>query len=389
MLRIQFKTFLCGIFMFSFVHGFAQQQPTKRICDTIHYEFIQGKIVIPVVVNGVKVKYIVDTGGQTGTDWEHVKTMGGVATGASRSISDHNDMKELYQIAEVENVQLSPNYTLSKMKTMVLPIIGSFRGIGAVGILGGDAFAQSVITFDARKQIMVINYPYRPDRLKITDGVEMFPGDTHHSIINVNLGGVGKQVLFDTGAEGFLMLTANDFKDIETAGKGEKTAHGFGINGVGLEGLSHPVDMNKVNVKEMTVLGKKFTNAGSVISDKSTTLVGVDLLQYGKVVIDYMRNRFYFFPFDSEIVDMGGAPKTWNVSILPANERFEITTVWDSMKDVVNFGDQVVDINGTDITKFPMSQPAVDSVMNAIKENVGYIVVLKDGQKKKIEIRRE
>ena len=71
-------------------------------------------------------------------------------------------MKELYQIAEVENVQLSLNYTLSKMKTMVLPVIGSFRGIGAVGILGGDAFAQSVITFDARKQIMVINYPYRP-----------------------------------------------------------------------------------------------------------------------------------------------------------------------------------------------------------------------------------
>ena len=38
---------------------------------------------------------------------------------------------------------------------------------------------------------------------------------------------------------------------------------------------------------------------------------------------------------------------------------------------------------------FPMSQSAVDSVMNAIKENVGYIVVLKDGQKKKIEVRRE
>lgn len=70
-------------------------------------------------MNGVKVKYIVDTGGQTGTDWEYVKKMGGVATGASNSISDHNDIKELYQIAEVQNVQLSPNYTLSKMKTMV------------------------------------------------------------------------------------------------------------------------------------------------------------------------------------------------------------------------------------------------------------------------------
>ena len=217
----------------------------------------------------------------------------------------------------------------------------------------------------------------------------MFPGSTHHSIINMNLGGVEKRVLFDTGADGFLLLTADDFKDIEDAGRGEKTAHGFGINGVGLEGLSKPVEMSKVNVKEVTVLDKKFTNAGSVISDKSTTIVGVDLLEYGKVVIDYMRNRFYFFPFDSEIADLGGAPKTWNVSILPANERFEITTVWDSMKDVVTFGDQVININGTDITGFPMSQPAVDSVMNAIRSDVGYIVVLKDGKKEKIEIRRE
>lgn len=77
MLNIQFKVFLCSIFMLFFVHGFTQQQSVKRVCDTIHYEFIQGKIVIPVVVNGVKVKYIVDTGGQTGTDWEYVKKMGG------------------------------------------------------------------------------------------------------------------------------------------------------------------------------------------------------------------------------------------------------------------------------------------------------------------------
>ena len=365
------------------------QQTTRRICDTIHYEYVHDKIIIPVIVNGVKVKYIVDTGGQTGTIRENAVEMKAMSGGTSRGVSDLNGMSLAYEEAVLSNVQLSSNYKLTQMKSMVFPSNGFFRELGVVGILGSDAFAQAVVTFDAREQIMIINYPYRPDRLKLTDGVEMFSGDTHHSIINVNLGGVEKQVLFDTGAEGFLMLTANDFKDIEAAGKGEKTAHGFGINGVGLEGLSHPVDMNKVNVKEMTVLGKKFTNAGSVISDKSTTLVGVDLLQYGKVVIDYMRNRFYFFPFDSEIADMGGAPKTWNVSILPANERFEITTVWDSMKDVVNFGDQVVDINGTDITKFPMSQSAVDSVMNAIKENVGYIVVLKDGQKKKIEVRRE
>ncbi|WP_369861140.1 hypothetical protein [Butyricimonas hominis] len=364
-------------------------QSTKRVCDTIHYEFVQNKIIIPVTVNGVVVKYIVDTGGQTGTDWENVQKMEGVATGASNPISDLNEMKQLYQVAEVKDVQLSPNYKLSKMKTMVFPVGGLFQALGVAGILGGDAFAQSVVTFDAREQIMVINYPYRPERLKITDGVEMYGGTTHHSIVKMELGGVEKEVLFDTGADGFLLLNAAVFKEIEENGNGERVARGCGINGIGLEGLCDPVEIEKVNVKEMIVLGKKFTNVGSVISERNSTLVGVDLLKYGKVVIDYMRNRLYFFPFDSGASDMGGAPKTWNVGILPANERFEITTIWDSMKDVVTLGEQVIDINGTDITGFPMSQPVIDDLMNAIVEDTAYIIVLRDGKKEKIEIRRE
>ena len=185
------------------------------------------------------------------------------------------------------------------------------------------------------------------------------------------------------------MLNASDFKDIEEQGSGEKVARAFGINGIGLEGLSEPTEIDKVNVKEMTILGKKFSNVGSLTSELGSTIVGVELLEYGKVVIDYMRNRFYFFPFDTGDTDMGGVPKTWNVSILPANERFEITRIWDSMKDVVAFGDQVVDINGTDITGFPMSQPEIDRVMGAIEGDRAYIVVLKDGKRKKVEIKRE
>lgn len=31
------------------------------------------------------------------------------------------------------------------------------------------------------------------------------------------------------------------------------------------------------------------------VTCKGSSLMGVDMLKYGKVVIDYMRNRFYFF----------------------------------------------------------------------------------------------
>ena len=110
MLNMKFKLFLCGIFTLAFMSGYAQQQPAKRVCDTIHYEFIQDKIVIPVIVNGVKVKYIVDTGGQTGTIRENAVEMKAMSGGTSRGVSDLNGMSLAYEEAVLSNVQLSSNY---------------------------------------------------------------------------------------------------------------------------------------------------------------------------------------------------------------------------------------------------------------------------------------
>ena len=149
------------------------------------------------------------------------------------------------------------------------------------------------------------------------------------------------------------------------------------------------MDIKKVTVPPINIMGKEFTNVGSTTTVMNGSIIGVDLLEYGKVIIDYMRRRFYFFPFEEGKTDMGGAPALWNVSILPRNDRFEITTIWDSMKDKVAFDDQVININGTSLDDCPMSQMAVEDIMNAIPGDTGYIIVKKDNQEKKIEIRKE
>ena len=86
---------------------------------------------------------------------------------------------------------------------------------------------------------------------------------------------------------------------------------------------------------------------------------------------------------------MGGTPKNWNVGVLPANNRFEITTIWSSLKGQVEFGDQVVNINGKSLEGLPLSQVEVDNIFNAIEGDESYIVVLKDGVEKKIGIAKE
>lgn len=49
----------------------------------------------------------------------------------------------------------------------------------------------------------------------------------------------------------------------------------------------------------------------------------------------------------------------------------------------------VININGTSLDDCPMSQMAVEDIMNAIPGDTGYIIVKKGNQEKKIEIRKE
>lgn len=112
------------------------QQASGRVCDTIPYEFVYNKIIIPVTVNGVKVKYIVDTGGQTGTMREVAVDMKATSTGAARNVSDVNSLGQTFETGILKDVKLSPNYKLSRLETMIFPANGFFRDLGVAGILG-------------------------------------------------------------------------------------------------------------------------------------------------------------------------------------------------------------------------------------------------------------
>lgn len=364
-------------------------QKTTHICDTVPYEYIMEKIIIPVRVNGKQVKYLVDTGGRTGTMWEDASAMGVQGNGTIVNVSDLNGEKQSHQKGILKDVYLSPNFKLNSLETMILPEMGFFKDLGIAGMLGADAFANCVLTFDHRNKIMIINYPYRPMGLKISDGVAIESNMMHHIFLDVKYVVSTRKVMFDTGAHGFLLISQEDFDDFKETGDCVQTAEAYGINGIGMAGLAAPVKFQKGYVKELTFLGKKFLNVGCITNPISSTILGVDILKYGKVVADYLRGVFYFFPYTDDVVEMEGTPQTWNVSILPANERFEITAIWEGMKDKVSMGDQVVNINGVDLEEFPMSQAKIEEIMNNIEGNVGYIIVKRNDKNIKIEIRKE
>lgn len=142
-----------------------------------------------------------------------------------------------------------------------------------------------------------------------------------------------------------------------------------------------------MSIGKLNFVGKEFSNMESVTT-KGSSLMGVGMLEYGKVIIDYMRNRFYFFPYTNETEDLSGMLKDWNVGILPVKGHFEITAVWDSAKDQVALGDEVIRINGKNLSELKQSQLEVEALLDAVEGDVAEIVILKDGKEKKVEIKR-
>ena len=113
---------LTGLWLLMFlIYGKeCMSQIQNKVCDTIPYELVHNKIIIPVTINGVKTKYIVDTGGKTGTMYDIALEMQANAAGYTR-ISDVNGQGQNYQEAYVSNVSIGNSYQIKLLKTMVLP----------------------------------------------------------------------------------------------------------------------------------------------------------------------------------------------------------------------------------------------------------------------------
>lgn len=68
--------------------------------------------------------------------------------------------------------------------------------------------------------------------------------------------------------------------------------------------------------------------------------------------------------------------------------HFEVTTVWDNLKDQLEFGDRVVNINGKNLSSVAQSQLEIDALLDAIEGDSAYIIILKEGRERKVEIKR-
>lgn len=167
--------------------------------------------------------------------------------------------------------------------------------------------------------------------------------------------------MFDTGCPSFFSLKKSDFDVLKTAGAFQVLSEGYGEGSIGVAGMAMADTSFRVQFPVLSVGATKFQNVSSETSTPPFTLLGVKLLDYGKVTLDYPRARFYFEAYEPEY-DL--ASKHYNVDLRVKDGELMISTVWTSMKGIVEVGDKVTRINGKPAGTYDFCE----SIINGIPE---------------------
>jgi hypothetical protein len=168
-----------------------------------------------------------------------------------------------------------------------------------------------------------------------------------------------------------------------------KIAESEGSFSWGLHGTLENQQHLLLNIPELQLRNKIFNDV-IVTTTNGMSLIGTQLLQYGKITLDYKKKLFYFEPFDNINTDEL-SERPWAIYPTLQNDKLVVGIIWDkTLESQVNLGDEILkigdlNIEGMDLCEFVK----LDSNNEAFTEQ--RILELRDintGEIKKVEIKR-
>lgn len=315
--------------------------------EELPYQQINGKIIITVEIAGHLHKFLLDTGAPF-TISEEIAAELGITPAKQISMADAYGNTATTKLAKVESVKIG-----STVFENVPAIIGTniiFKCIGVDGNIGSNLLRNTITRFDSKNKIITITDDVSKLGLNAGNSIPLnIKKDKQSSpffILEV-ANGVNGDYFIDTGDAGFLALS-NTYMDIfKSHNACQVLATGYGSNSFGENGaensnVKHRVLFPSIKLSNATFKNVKaetvFNNAGS-----GNNSVGVRLLDYGTLTLDYIHGKLYFDPFTTE-TDL--AEKSWALSPTYSEGKLVIGVVWDALKETVKPGMQITAIDG-------------------------------------------
>lgn len=325
----------------------------KNFCDTISFEYIKNKILIPVLINGKIRKFIFDTGASLVISDEIQSEMKNLKL-PSKQTCDISGIRNTMSMVRISELQIG-SLVLQNIPSYVYNIenTGLIAHLGYDGLIGSNVFKDSIVSIDIDKKIIIITNKMENLSLENFFKTAITLDKQNRPFIKLNLdNNIEFEGLFDTGIARFMNISKN-IADKAIKEKISKVLNqGFGMGAIGINGIGKSLKKDRTTIKNVKFGTATISNFITVVTEKTKNAIGMGLADYGIIIVDYINKDFYFVPKTTKQEFKN--KKTLGFSLEPQQDYYAIGTVWtntEAERIGLKSGYQVMELNGTDFSK--------------------------------------
>lgn len=320
---------------------------TENYFTEVNFEFVNGKIIVPVIINNLTYKFLLDTGAPNLLSKKAIATLN-LKLLDKIDVSDANENKSSLNTVKIPNLTIgninfknSVALSLEDEKNLV------FDCFNIDGFIGSNLLRNSIVQIDINKKTLIITDDIKKLKFKnkISSKLVLF-GIQSSPYVWVKLSGASsgkEQVLLDTGMKGFYSISNKHFNLFKKAKIFEVNATGNGTESIGFFGNSSSSDQKRLLLPKLKISNSNFLNITTITSNDDNSKIGVDLFENGIGIIDFKNKRFYF---DEYTIDTDLTEKQIGFSPTILNNKLSIGIVWnENLKNSIFTGDEIIAIN--------------------------------------------
>ena len=278
--------------------------PSPGFYEEIPYDYVLGKILIPVTIGNHTYTFIYDTGGALIIS-NRVKKEANLEVVKTANVSGINKISKKVNVIHVPSTKIGTleyqNFNATEIDLFdKLPA----TCYGADGLIGRDFMENIIVQIDPIRQILILTDQVSRLNLANASSTRLFLDKRIEKMpkIKAKVNGKKMKFTFDSGSNKLLSFKSAKVEEWIQANKvtRDKPIIHFGNASLGVSGqIPPPSKSYQLKIDELQLAGIRFTEFFSDKSLKSRSRIGTGLLEYGIITLDYINKRFYYKPFDN------------------------------------------------------------------------------------------
>lgn len=328
---------------------------SKEYFEEIQYEFVLGKIVIPVTINQKTYKFILDTGAPNIFSNTILKE-NNLVIGDSINISDANNLNETMKSVVVPQLKIG-NLTFENQAGLVYDFDKHIllKCYGIDGIIGSNLFRKSILKINNQNQSITITNKIKQLKIEKKPMKMVLVNNQLSPYIELKFIGKNKKkasdmVLVDTGMDGLYDMSKRAFSIFEEHKIFDLLSTSKGIGDIGIFGSGVASEQNLVQIETTLLNQYELKNIVTSTTSDNNSRIGLDFLKHGNLTFDFINKKFYFESVNR--VELDSRPK-FQTSL--ENDKVVIGLIWDeNLKILMNSGDEVMSIDQVNISEMSL-----------------------------------